>query len=63
MNDRDYWDKREFVNARDSIFNSYELTKLFREQKGKCVYCQTNITLEDIQSSNIHKHHLKPRAQ
>ena len=61
--DKDYWERREFVNAMDSIYNSFELTKLFRQQKGICEYCQTSITQEDIQSGNIHKHHLLPKSE
>ena len=35
MNDREYWDKREYTNASFSIYNSYDLTHLFRVQGGK----------------------------
>jgi RNA-directed DNA polymerase len=60
MNDSEYWNKREFTNSKDSIYNSYELTKLFRGQKGKCEYCNQSISQKDIQDYNIHKHHLTP---
>jgi RNA-directed DNA polymerase len=62
MDDREYWDKRKYMNAKDSIYNSYDLTYLFREQNGKCVFCEEDITQSDIQSHNIHKHHLKPKV-
>ena len=62
MNDREYWDKREYMNASDSIYNSYDLTHLFRVQGGKCAFCERYITQKDIQSHNLHKHHLKPKS-
>lgn len=63
MEDKDYWHKREYINARDSIYYSYEYTKLFREQDGKCVYCEQPITQKDIQERNAHKHHLIPTSK
>ena len=60
--DKDYWHKREFMNALDSIY-SYEFIKLFRDQKGLCEYCKKEITKDDIQSYNIHKHHQKPQIE
>lgn len=60
MNDSEYWNKREFTNSKDSIYNSFESTKLFRGQKGKCEYCNQSISQKDIQDYNIHKHHLTP---
>ena len=51
------------MNAKDSIYNSYELTVLFRDQKGKCGYCDEEITQQDIQNYNIHRHHLKPKSK
>lgn len=60
MKDAEYWDKREFINSLDSIHNSYELTKLFKEQKGKCYYCNQYINNSDIQSNSFHRHHLIP---
>jgi RNA-directed DNA polymerase len=62
MNDSEYWHKREFINAIHSIHNSYEYTRLFKIQKGRCEYCDQSITNKDIQSYNIHRHHLKPKS-
>ena len=62
-NDSEYWAKREFVNAMDSISSSYVMTKLFRDQKGICDYCRDSITQSDIQSGNVHKHHLLPKSE
>lgn len=62
IDDKEYWDKREYMNARDSIYNSYDLTYLFRDQKGICVFCEKGISQEDVQTYNIHKHHLKPKS-
>ena len=64
MEDKDYWNKREYMKTMDSIYhNSYEMSHLFKSQKGKCEYCEGNITKGDIQSYNIHKHHMKPRIK
>ena len=59
----DYWDKREYVNARNSIYGSPNLTKLFTMQKGKCEYCKQPITDENVKEATIHKHHMKPRSE
>lgn len=59
---RKYWEKREYMNAKDSIYGNGGYTLLFREQTGKCAYCNTPITQEQIQNVEIHKHHLKPRS-
>ena len=63
MEDRDYWYEREYINAKGSIYNSYEFTKLFQVQDGNCAYCNRGISKRDIQSYSIHKHHLKPRSR
>ena len=62
-NASDYWDKREYVNARNSIYGSPNLTKLFTTQKGKCEYCKQPITEENVKEATIHKHHMKPRSE
>jgi len=58
----EYWNKREFTNAIDSILGSGTLTKLFRTQKGICPFCTEQISQEDVREVNIHKHHMKPRS-
>ena len=60
---RQYWEKREYMNAKNSIYGSNELLLLFSKQKGKCSYCQKPITQEQINKVEIHKHHLKPRSR
>jgi RNA-directed DNA polymerase len=62
-NARAYWDKREYINARNSINGSSILTKLFRMQKGRCEYCSQSITDTQVRETTIHKHHLKPRSE
>ena len=62
-NASEYWKRREYMNAKDSINRSDITTKLFRRQKGQCVYCKQPITDEQVRESAIHKHHLKPRSE
>lgn len=59
----EYWQNREFKNAKNSIFGSKVLTQLFHKQKGKCPYCKMGITDVDIKEVNVHKHHMQPRSQ
>jgi RNA-directed DNA polymerase len=61
MEDTEYWNKREFLKAWSSLY-SKGLNILFKEQEGKCDYCKRDITKQDVQSYNTHKHHLKPRT-
>jgi RNA-directed DNA polymerase len=62
-NASDYWEKREYVNAKNSIYGSPNLTKLFCAQKGKCDYCGQSITDEQVRETTIHKHHMRPRSE
>ncbi|MYE88397.1 group II intron reverse transcriptase/maturase [Candidatus Poribacteria bacterium] len=62
-NASEYWDKRVYMNAKDSIYGNKTLTELFRRQKGRCEYCNRPITTEQIKDGKLHKHHLKPRSQ
>ena len=62
LNAIDYWESREYMNAKNSIYGSKTLTRLFSSQGGKCVYCKKPITDSDIKGRTIHKHHLKPRS-
>jgi RNA-directed DNA polymerase len=57
-----YWEKRMYMNAKDSIFGSLRLTKLFRQQYGRCDYCSRDITSNHIKDGQIHQHHIKPRS-
>ncbi len=59
---REYWKKREYTKAKDSIYGSGEDTMLFKRQKGKCAYCKNPTTQEQIQNVEIQKHHMKPRS-
>jgi RNA-directed DNA polymerase len=59
----EYWEMREYQNARISIHGSMVLTKLFGMQKGKCAYCKQPITREEINNVEFHRHHMKPRSE
>lgn len=59
----EYWDKREFVNSKYSVLGNGELSSLFGKQKGKCAYCKSPITQEEINSVQFHKHHIKPMSE
>jgi RNA-directed DNA polymerase len=63
VNAKDYWERKEYMNARDSIYGSDIMTKLFRAQKGKCDYCGESLTDAQIRETQIHKHHMKPRSE
>ena len=58
-----YWENREYTNAKNSINGSPTLTKLFKEQRGKCEYCKQPITETHVKDNTIHKHHMKPRSE
>lgn len=61
---RDYWEHRDKVKAIGSIFTESKLVKtLFMEQNGKCLYCKEPVIQTDVQSSNIHIHHMTPRSE
>ena len=58
-----YWEKREYMNAKDSIYGSVTLTRLFQRQKGKCSFCGQLLSDEQVRSRTIERHHLKPRSE
>jgi RNA-directed DNA polymerase len=60
---KEYWEKREHQNAKDSILGSGVLSALFGKQKGKCAYCKQPITKDKINKTEFHKHHMKPRSE
>jgi len=60
---KDYWDMREYQNAKDNILGSGVLSPLFGKQKGKCAYCKQLITKDEINNTEFHKHHMKPRSE
>ena len=60
---KEYWEMREYQNAKDSILGSGVLSALFGEQKGKCAYCKQPITKDEINKVEFHKHHMKPRSE
>ena len=62
-NTTEYWEKRDYLNAKDSIMGLGSLRKSFLEQKGRCAYCNKPITQEHVMEHAIHTHHLKPRTQ
>jgi len=59
----EYWEMREYMNAKDSILGAGVLSSLFGKQKGKCAYCKQPITKEEVNSVEFHKHHMKPRTE
>ncbi|MBI1929910.1 HNH endonuclease [Candidatus Poribacteria bacterium] len=63
VNSIEYWEKREYLNARDSILGSGVLTKRFNKQTGKCAYCKQPFTTEEINNVELHRHHMKPRSE
>ena len=62
-NARRYWEKREYLNAKDVIMGLGELRKTYLEQKGKCAYCKKPITESQVKDHSIHTHHMKPRSK
>jgi RNA-directed DNA polymerase len=61
---KEYWEHREKVKSIGSIFTESKLVKkLFIEQNGKCLYCKEPVTQDEVQSSNIHIHHMIPRSE
>lgn len=63
VNAKEYWEKREYLNAKDAIMGLGELIKTYREQKGKCAHCKKPITETQVKDHSIHTHHMKPRSQ
>ena len=62
-NAREYWEKREYMNALDNIQGAPIMSKLFREQSGKCGYCKQPITESQVKGSETINHHMKPRSK
>ena len=60
---KEYWEKREYQNAKDSILGSGVLSALFGKQKGKCAFCKQLITKDEVNDMEFHKHHMKPRSE
>ena len=60
---KEYWEQREYQNAKNSILGSGALSLLFGKQKGKCAFCKQPFTNEEINSVEFHKHHTKPRSK
>jgi RNA-directed DNA polymerase len=63
VNSKEYWEMREYQNAKDSVWGSGVLSKLFGKQHGKCAYCKQPITKDEISQAEFHKHHMKPRSE
>jgi RNA-directed DNA polymerase len=59
----EYWEMREYQNAKDSILGSGVLSALFGKQKGKCAFCKQRFTKDEINNTEFHKHHMKPRSE
>ena len=60
---QDYWEKREYQKAKNSIMEETITNKLFINQKGKCTHCKGSITQHDIVNYRVHKHHVIPKSQ
>jgi RNA-directed DNA polymerase len=60
---KEYWEMREYQNAKDSILGSGVLSALFGKQKGKCAFCKQPIIKDEINDMEFHKHHNKPRSE
>ena len=63
VNAKDYWDRKEYLKAKDAIVGSNTLMKLHRGQQGKCAYCKHPITQDHVKENAIHQHHLRPRSE
>lgn len=57
----EYWKKREYTNAHNQI-HSVKMRRLYERQKGICPYCKGQMTQRQIQKSELHVHHMKPRS-
>ena len=57
----EYWEKREYKNAYNQIY-TVKMRKLYNRQKGTCPYCKGQMTQRQIQKSELHVHHMKPRS-
>jgi RNA-directed DNA polymerase len=60
---KEYWEKREYQNAKNSILGLGALNSLYSKQKGKCPYCKQLITIDEVSNVEFHKHHMKPRSE
>jgi RNA-directed DNA polymerase len=58
----EYFRKRERINSLSKIY-SVKVEKLFKRQKGMCIYCDIPITEEQIEKGLVHIHHMNPRTQ
>ena len=63
VNAKEYWEKREYMNSLDSIQGAPIMTKLFRDQSGKCGYCKQPITESQVKNGGLSNHHMKPRSE
>ena len=59
----EYWQQREYINAKNSITAEKTMMALFTKQRGKCEHCGQVITDKDVKNRKIHKHHMKPRSE
>ena len=62
-NAKEYWLKREYINAKNSIITDSRTMFLFNRQKGRCHFCRQRITDENVKETQLHSHHMKPRSQ
>ena len=58
---REYWEKREYTNAYNQIY-SVKMRRLYKRQQGKCLYCKEPLTQRQVETSEFHIHHVKPRS-
>ena len=59
---QEYWRKREYVNAYNQI-ETVRRQKLFKRQKGKCYHCKKSFNEEDLNTHQVHTHHIIPKKQ
>ena len=62
-NTREYWLKRDYINAKNSIIADSQTMFLFNQQKGRCAFCRERITQDDVREFSLHRHHMKPRSE
>lgn len=57
----EYWEKRAYTNAYNQI-HSVKMRKLYERQKGTCPHCKRQMTQRQINKTELHVHHMKPRS-
>lgn len=60
---KEYWETREYVNAKNAIYGSPWITRMYTRQNGKCDWCGQPFSDKDVQNKEIHQHHMKPKSE